>query len=133
MTLVRLPDGNEVICGHPLERQTAERETGERWEDLLGAGRVVQRYALLCLQCGHVEHYGERISQDPADFFVAISYQPTAEDATGAACASCGAEELRPTHRVIRWYRLPTVPSRHARIEADRHLIESRLAPPFET
>ena len=101
VTYVVLDDGSEAPCPHPLESPTAERPTGQSWKELAEAGRIVYRYALVCLECGEMDYYGP----GPADLSQAsrreshlwsIVRQPTPEEARRHECRACGKSAMYP-------------------------------------
>jgi hypothetical protein len=66
LTLVVADDGTEHICGHPGEKREAERITKRQWRELRRDGRILHRYALLCLACGAVDHYQTARPRSPS-------------------------------------------------------------------
>lgn len=52
-------DSTEVVCGHPLEVEEAERATGCDWSQLKRKDRLRSRRAYLCLHCGETGYYGQ--------------------------------------------------------------------------
>lgn len=98
LTLVVADDGSEHICGHPGERRQAERITQRDWRDLRRDGRILHRYALLCVACGEVDHYQTARPRSPARLGLirAITFAPKPSDAEGIPCSTCSADSLRP-------------------------------------
>ena len=98
LTLVVADDGTEHICGHPGEKREAERITKRQWRDLRRDGRILHRYALVCLACGAVDHYETARPRSPSRLGLirAITFAPKPSDAQGIPCSACGAYSLRP-------------------------------------
>lgn len=94
ITLVRLADGREEICGHPGERRIAEETTGEPWRELVSQGRILYRYSAVCASCGELDYYGVASGRRRGHIW-SIVRQPSRADIE-AACSSCGEMGLWP-------------------------------------
>lgn len=94
---VALDDGSEVVCPHPGEARIAERATGKTWEELAKAGRLYNRFALLCLACGELDYYCTR---DLARYVMPTGRGPRLGEsmppgeAGEHACKACGERQL---------------------------------------
>lgn len=97
-TLVRLDDGSELVCGHPLERIEAERATGVSWKQLRLDGRILYRYAAGCAHCGKIDYY-DRVRRARTHIGGIVARLSKA-DLDGVACSACTEAELRPLYRL---------------------------------
>lgn len=104
-TYVALADGQEVICPHPLERHYAEDATGLEWYALVREGRLKYRYAFVCLDCCELVHRGPADLSDSArspSHLIAITHQPSLEEASAYTCSSCSSSRLFPVSGQLR-------------------------------
>lgn len=97
-TYVIKDDGAAEVCGHPGEVRRAESVTGVPWRELVRAGRIQVRFALLCLGCGVLDHYGpdDGPAAPAGSHTWQIVHHPTPEQLAGVRCRSCGAARLHP-------------------------------------
>ena len=94
-TWVTLRDGRQEVCGPPCERRTAEELTGQPWAALVREGRLLYRYAFVCLGCGDVDHY-EPPRKVRGGHIAAIVHHPGADDGAKLRCVKCGQARLSP-------------------------------------
>lgn len=98
-TYVVMDDGSELTCPHPTEVGTAEAATGKHWQELATANRLIYRYALVCLACGHMDYYGPRDLSGQATYgghIASIVHNPTPGQAAHYTCKTCGVRRLYP-------------------------------------
>ncbi len=98
ITLVRLDDGSEEICGHPAERERAEYATGISWKQLRRDGRILYRYGAACASCGKIDYYDRRWRA--RTHIGGIVARLSRVDLDALVCSACGEAELRPLHQL---------------------------------
>jgi len=99
MTTVVMADGSVKVCMHPCEETIAQEATGTTWSELVGANRIVYRYALVCLACGKLDYYGPRdlsAKSHTGGHIRSIVHQPSPSEALAYLCKACGARQLYP-------------------------------------